>query len=132
MKVKGIGNLVSTIESITNKAAPSAYVTALAKFLLKVENESSHRVPKNIGTLRDSALGNSKVTQSGPLGATGEVKYTAEYAIPVHEITTSRHTVGEAKFLENAVKHVSNIMGNDLAESLRTEIFFGQYGKRTI
>jgi len=46
-----------------------------------------------------------------------QVKYTAPYAIYVHEDLTKRHPVGQAKFLEEAVRRKE-----DAAKALMTQL----------
>jgi len=72
---------------------------AIKKAILSVEREAKQRTPVRTGRLRASLI--SKQYQSV---LEGEVSTDVYYAIYVHENLRARHKIGEAKFLENAVK----------------------------
>jgi hypothetical protein len=52
-------------------------------------------------------------------GADASVEFTAEHAVPVHERTDVRHPIGEAKFLENALKEEQQALLEAIAAELR-------------
>ena len=74
-----------------------ATVTGLYKAGLMIEREAIERTPKATGNLRNSfkTIRHEKDV---------EIKNTADYAMKVHEDLQARHKVGEAKYLENAIK----------------------------
>lgn len=58
----------------------------------------------------------------GPAGAEFGGKFVG-YAIYVHEDLTKRHTVGQAKFLEQPVRELAPHLAGDLAAMLRADVF---------
>lgn len=79
------------------KEIEGATVTGLYKAGLMIEREAIERTPKATGNLRNSfkTIRHEKDV---------EIKNTADYALKVHEDLQARHPIGEAKFLENAIK----------------------------
>ena len=116
IKFKGVKNFTKNIDSINRKAV-NRYRVAMSKILLTVEAESARRTPVDTGNLRSSVLGNSIVYKSTKDGAKGVLYYIANYATYVHEITTSRHKVGEARFLAKAIEdkkeYIERTLGTD-------------------
>jgi len=47
------------------------------------------------------------------------VGYTAKYAVYVHENTESRHTVGQAKYLEQPAREKADELGNIVAKAAK-------------
>jgi len=72
----------------------------------KVGSLSVAKTPVETANLRRSEYETEVEEDGGNLII--EIGYKADYAPPVHEITTNKHAVGEAKFLENAVKEFSS------------------------
>lgn len=80
---------------------------AVAKTVKDVERETKKRSPVDTGRMRASVQ-----SREYPSVLEGEVGVHTSYAIFVHENLRARHSVGEAKFLENAVRHLeSKIQG---------------------
>lgn len=125
MKIKGTRALIKNLENIVSSGQAS-YRHALSVVLLNIEAESMRRTPVDTGNLRASGAGNARIISSSRNGARGSVSYTADYAIHVHENTDSSHTVGEAKFLENAIKHVVPSIENDIGNSIKNRMFKGK------
>ena len=73
---------------------------SMLKVAILARSESQRRTPVDEGNLRASHYVSSNRSEREPVV---EVGCTANYAVYVHENLTARHTVGEAKFLENAV-----------------------------
>lgn len=67
---------------------------------LLVKGESQKLVPVDTGNLRGGAT--AEVFTIGKNIVAG-VGFTAAYAVHVHENLEAKHTVGQSKFLENAV-----------------------------
>ena len=65
-----------------------------------IKGESQDRSPVDLGNLKGSHYTNVEIEGRQ---AVGEVGLTADYAHYVHEGVEKNFTVGEAKFLENAV-----------------------------
>lgn len=68
---------------------------------LLVKGESMRLTPVDTGNLRNSAYTDPIGTDDNP-GV--EIGYQAAYAVYVHERTELHHEVGQAKFLETALK----------------------------
>lgn len=79
----------------------SAMDAAVLQSAETVMQDSQALCPVATGTLRDSAVTAAEVQGDVVTAAVG---YTASYAPAVHEKTDIRHTNGQAKFLEDAVK----------------------------
>ena len=83
-----------------------------AALLQEAENAmgvSIRRTPVDTGNLR--ATGHVKPPERRGGTVTVLLAYGTDYAIYVHEILTSNHPVGRAKFLESAVKDQAKGMG---------------------
>lgn len=74
---------------------PEALEEAVAQEMVEVYKNMLPRIPVDTGALRESAYVER-------MGDHIEVGVSQDYGIFVHERTELRHTVGEAKFLENA------------------------------
>ena len=111
--VDGDQTLIANLEVYAEQMT-DAVADGMRKFGGRVEGESTRRCPVETGELR------SRVFNEGPLRdgdvyvqVVGYEKFGATwekgkaYAVPVHERLGVRHPVGEAKFLENAVNHLS-------------------------
>ena len=73
----------------------------LARVGRLVKERSQARAPVDTGFLKSSHYNKDVGTKDTPVQ---EVGARADYAVPVHEITTAVHETGEAKFLENALR----------------------------
>jgi len=105
------------LNKITSKDLPKAYSSAMTAITLMVKGESQKRTPVDTGYLKSSAYSN--IIGVNKLGVKGIVGYIAKYAIYVHEHTWKKHVVGEAKFLENAVKIVSKKVNDIFAHYIK-------------
>jgi len=74
---------------------PAAVKEALIEEAMEIFAKSQKQVPVDTGRLRDSGIVGE--------GQHGDVTiaYGTDYALPVHERTEVKHTVGKAKFLED-------------------------------
>ena len=77
---------------------------------------SKDRTPKDLGPLRASGHVKLPKTKGGVSWVT--LAYGTDYAVYVHEILTTKHTVGQAKFLESAVN--ANFKG--MADRLQVRV----------
>jgi hypothetical protein len=68
--------------------------------LLHIEQAAIAKTPVDTGNLRNSFYRKALTFKDFP---SGEIGNTAKYALYVHENLKSRHAVGEAKYLENAI-----------------------------
>ena len=121
LKTTGHKEMTNNLNTLAKKDAPNAYYIALSSFINDVEAESTARTPVDTGFLRDSAMGNSVVQQSGRNGASGSISYTAKYAVHVHE-KDMPHRVGEAKFLQNAIEAEAPKMVQKIGGRLRGQL----------
>jgi len=92
-----------------------ATVTGLYKAGLMIEREAIERTPKATGNLRNSfkTIRHEKDV---------EIKNTANYAMKVHEDLQARHKVGQAKYLENAIKAKEADALKIIAENARKSV----------
>jgi len=105
-KVIGTHKFKVNLDKIASRNLPKAYSSAMTAITLSIKGDSQKRAPVDTGFLKSSAYAN--ILKVDKNGTTGIVGYTANYATYVHEQTWKKHTVGEAKFLENAVKNISS------------------------
>ena len=124
VKLKGADQLKSNLEKLANQSALN-YRKALHVFLLSVWANAVSRTPKKSGFLRGSS--GAKVTKANSVGAEGVVYYTANYAKFVHAGVRNgiplKFKVGEAKFLEKAIKELAPVMAQALGISLKGSMF---------
>ena len=73
----------------------------LLKASILIKERSMKKTPVDEGNLQASHYIKMRGDKNQPLAKIG---CTAKYAIYVHENLEARHTNGEAKFLENAIK----------------------------
>lgn len=81
-----------------------------------VKTESQKRTPVDEGNLKASHY---TAMQSTGSKISGQVGCTAEYAVYVHENLEARHTIGQAKFLENAFDAKEEEIGLIFARRLK-------------
>lgn len=116
-KIKGLNKLNSNLNNVTKHALVSSDAS-MRKSLLLIKNNAQKRTPVDTGLLRSSA--SIKIDYKGARGVIGYVYYTPNYALYVHEILTTFHPVGEAKFLWNAAmsmkEEILNIFFSGLSE----------------
>lgn len=92
-----------------------ATVAGLYKAGLMIEREAITRTPKDTGNLRNSFL---TIRNENNV----EIKNTANYSLVVHEDLQAKHPVGEAKFLENAIKAKEKEALEIIADSARKSV----------
>lgn len=96
---------------------PEAVAAALYQEGLALDAEAAKRMPVDTGRMRASRYtAPPEQTSSGPVV---EVGVGVEYAIYVHERTEARHPVGEAKFLENALRERASGFAARLAARIK-------------
>lgn len=81
---------------------PAEFKRGVVKFALLVQREAQKRTPVDTGALRNSAA--TRLTDNGLRGFYVDVSFMQFYAVFVHENLHAYHPVGEAKYLENAVR----------------------------
>lgn len=98
-QVKGLDTVLSNLNSEIAKIE-GASMDGLMEAGMKIQASSQQRAPVDTGNLKGSAY--TRKARVG--GKSVEIGYTANYAIYVHENLEARHTVGQAKFLESALR----------------------------
>ena len=86
---------------------------------LFLQRESMMLVPVEFGVLRLSAFTRSEGTLKDPVVRVG---YTAGYALFVHENLNARHTVGQAKFLEQPARQKNTQIKNIIVTTAKKEM----------
>lgn len=97
IRIKNIDEAIRLLKSKPVKLRKELGV-AVSKTALIVKAEAKKRTPVDTGLLRTSIRSKSSQTE-------GEVFSNVRYAIYVHRNLRARHVVGEARFLEKAIKH---------------------------
>lgn len=97
----GTKQFYTTLDIISKVDMPNLYRSSLKDVTTTVLRDALIRTPVDTGVLRASAR--DRVFRISQDGGKATVSYHAPYAIPVHEILTSVHPVGESKFLERAL-----------------------------
>ena len=97
------------------KEIEGATVAGLYKAGLMIEREAITRTPKDTGNLRNSFLTTRNENNV-------EIKNTANYSLVVHEDLQARHLIGEAKYLENAIKAKEKEALEIIADSARKSV----------
>jgi hypothetical protein len=129
--VDGEQTLIANLEVYAEQMT-DAVADGMRKFGGRVEGESTRRCPVEFSELR------SRIFNEGPLrdgdvyvqvvgyekfgelwGKENSAAAGKAYALPVHERTDVQHPVGEAKFLENAVNHLSGEYAKYLQKLLK-------------
>jgi hypothetical protein len=101
IRIEGIPDAVAGLRA-EGVRKPAQFKRGLTKAALLVQREAQKRTPVDTGMLRNSAYTRHIDTGRGRFDVV--VGFTAAYAIFVHENLNAHHPVGEAKFLENAVR----------------------------
>ena len=116
VKLLGVKQFFVNLDVLSKVKMPTLYRTAMKEVTTAVLRNSLQRTPIDTGLLRASAR---KETRANENGALGVVSYNTPYAIPVHEVLTSAHPIGEAKYLENAGKFITPLFPKMLQNRIR-------------
>ena len=100
MKITGQDRVIRNLAQYATRLS-FAMDAAVLESAETVKETSQALCPVATGALRESAVTAAEVQSDVVTAAVG---YTASYALAVHEKTEIRHTNGQAKFLEDAVK----------------------------
>ncbi len=103
---------LSRVISSIGKVSEDALMDA-AEF---IKEKAVEKTPVKTGQLRDSAFAGVASTRTGKKFV--KVGFSDPKAIFVHERLDQHHDVGEAKFLENAIKQNINTIAGILAQGL--------------
>lgn len=99
-KITGIDVVLKRMNAKVRKMAASSRAGARVAALI-VLRRSQQLVPVDTNKLRASVFTNVRSDSTGAMAVVG---YQAAYAPFVHEIMENKHPVGQAKFLETALK----------------------------
>lgn len=110
------------------KGAIGELTAALYEEQLALDANMVKRIPVDFGRLRASHYAAPPVEVS-PGRIVGENGVGTDYAIYVHERTELRHTTGEAKFLENALKARTPGFAERMAKRVKRNL---QKGRRML
>jgi len=118
VKLLGVETFFTNINILTRIKMPNLYRSFMEEIMIMVLRDSLARTPVDTGFLRASAR--KVVKYSGENGAFGEISYNAPYSVPVHEVLTSVHPIGESKFLENAIRFITPLLPKMLKRRINT------------
>lgn len=94
--------------------APNIFAAALYQNAQDIIRVAVPKVPVDTGRLRGAWVVDAPKMQSGRIFVV--IGFGTEYAIYVHERTDLSHAVGEAKFLESAIKEEAAGFAEKLAD----------------
>ena len=114
-RVTGIENVSENLRRLA-QSVPLKAAHALNVVAEETMTDSKERTPVETGTLKRSGTVHQHAT---PMRLSAGLSYGTEYAVYVHERTELRHPVGEAKFLENAIKFTSMFFEERIANEIR-------------
>lgn len=101
VQVQGVDEALQDLQKLARKK-PEEFKRGVVKFALLVQREAQRRTPVDTGALRNSAT--TRIQPDTAHGFEVWVSFMVLYSIYVHEDLYAHHNVGEAKFLENAVR----------------------------
>lgn len=110
--VTGLQRVLSNLDKEARKIEKLT-MAGLMEAGLRVQAVAQQRTPVDTGNLKNSAY----TRKQGELGVT--VGFSAAYAIFVHEDVEARHTTGQAKFLESALRDNREAIRQILLRSAR-------------
>jgi hypothetical protein len=118
-RVTGVDDTIKNI-NLKIKTIPNATARGLKRAALLVKRDSSRRTPVEFGNLK-GGLFTESVKVGGKIGEI--IGYAGvDYAIYVHESPFAGKTVGEPKFLENALRQntrrIIEIIADDAKKGL--------------
>jgi hypothetical protein len=116
-QILGVDELLRRMEQMP-RVALEALKQAMRQELEAVLSLAKKKAPVDSGRLRASGYVTPPEIEGGVV-LNGEVGFSAEYAVYVHEKTEARHVVGEAKFLEKAINERSKGYAERLAARTR-------------
>lgn len=112
LRVKGKANVQRNLRKLAKKY-PNAAVAGLFKEEMNMIGEAKVRTPVDTGRLRSSGHAVKPEIKGNEIS--GQIGFDTNYAAAVHERTELHHTVGEAKFLENAMNEEQGGMADRIA-----------------
>lgn len=108
-----------------SKQFPREAAVALNIVAEETMTDAKRRTPVDTGTLRRSGKVHKRASARN---LKAELSFATEYAAAVHERVYApsgarvRHRVGEAKYLENAIKSTSNWMAHRVANEISVRV----------
>lgn len=116
IKLKGVDDLIYKLKK-SPAILEASLMSAATKSVLDIRKASQEFTPVDTGNLRGSIR--SRVLKNKQGRITGEVWYTADYALYVHEMTWTKLKSGRHKFLEHAFYLSLGRIKRNLLMSLR-------------
>lgn len=130
LKLHGAERLAAQFK-IEDEKITKTIAEAMARFAGEIEADSVALTPVRIGELRKRAYVSGpehdpKTHQHmviiGYERESDQQKFKRLYAVPVHERTYAHHEIGQAKFLETAVKRRAGEYLDYMARKIREEL----------
>jgi Flp pilus assembly protein CpaB len=113
--VKGVQKLVRQLQAYPIEKT-HAVARGLLKAGLKLQATSQKLVSVDTGALKASAFTEPSMEPEGPKVIVG---YTQRYAIYVHEMIHLKHTVGQAKYLEEPFRTMTKVLSDIILKEVK-------------
>jgi hypothetical protein len=126
-KLLGTKQFRANLETISKVDFPGLYKRVLDETSDLTLRDSIDMTPIDTGFLRSTAV--ARVNEVSARGGSAEVSYSAPYSIPVHEVLTSHHPIGSAKFLERALMFMMPLFPKMLGNAIKTFLGRAYYKK---
>lgn len=114
--VKGIEHVSAALAALA-RSVPIHAAQALNEVAEVTMTDAKERTPVLSGTLMRSG---KVMPHATPQTLAAELNFGTEYALYVHESMSTRHTNGEAKFLERAIQKTATTFERDIADAIRS------------
>lgn len=118
--IEGVEKLRAVLSRMSNESGPMLGKAIYQEAESEIMPLAKERTPVDQGILKASGL--VSLPEITPTGASVEMGFggaASDYAVPVHERSDLRHTVGQWKFLESAALDSAHGMGARLASRIQ-------------
>jgi hypothetical protein len=119
IKVTGEKKVIKELKRFV-KAYPNATGAAMYEEALAIEAESVKLVPVDTGRLSTTHYVSPPKKDASKI--TCKIGYGTNYALPVHERTKVRHTVGQAKYLEVPFKAAMSGLASRMVKRIKKHV----------
>lgn len=103
-----------------NNSTRKSMLKAVDNFTTTEMREMKRRTPVETGELRDS--GHTKPARFEGDTVKGEMEFSADHAMVVHEDLEAHHTVGQAKFMESVLNESAPHFPARVAEDMKGDM----------
>lgn len=118
-----VSRVVGNLQNLASKFAQEDIAGALYLEAEETAGLSKTLTPVDTGALRDSHTVSQPVITNNEISVTiGVGGPAAPYAVIVHEVVETHHTVGQAKFLQLAVLQRSKTMAMRIANKIAAKL----------